>query len=267
MSNFKRLLQDRTGLRPEEQRLQFAGKELVDRMTLGDYNLVSNNTLHLVSRLRGGLAAVSVQTGYCVASNRYTTTYSMSCGHFVSTTGLYEHCMAKVRSGKDRVTCPTCCRGWSSKELKERGNLSESQLRAIDEGLTQNFALSMPGVIKCRRCGSVWATSGGSASSSGGDLCASCAVRNHDGKQATIELLAKCLVKTVDHSLDCPRLRACPSCGNVIEHESACRRVECNRCQTQFCFICLRIRHSNDKNYYPCPDKCATAPRQSYIPG
>lgn len=235
-------------------------------MTLGDYNLVNNNTLHLVSRLRGGLAAVLRQAGLCVVTNHYTTTYSMPCGHAVSTSGLYEHCMSKVRGGGDRVLCPICSRGWTAKDLKERGNLSESQLKAVDEGLTRNFFLSMPGVIKCKGCGSIWA-SNNTSSASGAVLCSSCAVKQHDGKRATVELLAKCPVKTINHASDSPSLRACPKCGNVIEHESACKRVECNRCKILFCFICLRIRTSSCSDYYPCPDRCATAARQNLIPG
>lgn len=152
-------------------------------MTLGDYNLVSNNTLHLVSRLRGGLSALTAQSGWCVVSNRYTTTYCMPCGHAVSTVGLYDHCMSKVRGGRDHISCPVCSRGWTIKDLKEKGNLSESQAKAVDEGLTQNFAMSMPGVIKCRGCGSIWA-GGNAPSAAGGELCSSCAVKSHDGKRS-----------------------------------------------------------------------------------
>lgn len=270
MANFKRLLQEKTGLRPEEQRLQFAGKELVDRMTLGDYNLVSNNTLHLVSRLRGGLSAAVASSspapsgtwGRCVVAGRQDITYGMPCGHAVSASGLYEHCMSKVRAGSDRVSCPVCSRGWSVKDMRERTGLSEGQVKSIDEGLARNFFLSMPGVVKCGGCGAIYSSS---SSSGHGQLCSSCAVKSHDGKRATVELLASCPIKTVGHASSCPTLRACPNCGNVIEHEADCRRVECNHCKTLFCFVCLTIRTSS--NYYPCPDRCGTAARQTVIPG
>ena len=54
-----------------------------------------------------------------------------------------------------------------------------------------------------------------------------------------IEILSKCPTKSIG-GYRCPNTRACPKCSQLIMHWEACKHMRCTRCQTSFCFICLK---------------------------
>uniref|UniRef100_A0A3P9DAI1 RING-type domain-containing protein n=1 Tax=Maylandia zebra TaxID=106582 RepID=A0A3P9DAI1_9CICH len=86
-----------------------------------------------------------------------------------------------------------------------------------------------------------------------------------------LELLKNCKTTTLPQvqGVDaCPSIRACPTCGQRVEHDkTGCKNIICPRCQKEFCFVCLKLTPEclKKSSYFnPCSD--GVAPRQTSIP-
>lgn len=70
---------------------------------------------------------------------------------------------------------------------------------------------------------------------------------------------------------DCPKIRACPECGVLIEYESECKHMDCAVCKHRFCFLCLKTQREHNADIESPFDwspgvACPVAPRQTALP-
>ncbi|KAM6949560.1 uncharacterized protein FYW47_015942 [Aplochiton taeniatus] len=86
-----------------------------------------------------------------------------------------------------------------------------------------------------------------------------------------LEILRKCQTIAflqVQGVTNCPCIRACPTCGQRVEHDqTGCKNILCKRCHVEFCFVRLKLKSICSKTstpYRPC--SVDVAPRQLSIP-
>uniref|UniRef100_A0A3Q0RPC6 RING-type domain-containing protein n=1 Tax=Amphilophus citrinellus TaxID=61819 RepID=A0A3Q0RPC6_AMPCI len=84
----------------------------------------------------------------------------------------------------------------------------------------------------------------------------------------TLETCPEITFESVEGVHGCPSVRACPTCGLLVEHTKRnCKFVVCPRCKVKFCFVCLKSfsKCVNTSDYFePCSSR--VAPRQTSVP-
>ena len=305
VSELKRKVESRTGLPPTDQRLIYAGKQLEDNRCLGDYATLTNGSnIMLVMRLCGGAeltrpkaplnrrldSTVPRSNEACMITFLEGESVRMPCGHSISPDGLMDYCWNEVSSNrKYEIHCCLCDSEWPIEVLKRYGGASLKELRMLEEGLSRNYCFKSSDITECPGCQSfcerknkstncvqcyictrkkkeayffcwqclqAWKTAP-SANNCGNDAC------NAD---KVLKRLHEAPMKNI-YGVQVPSVRACPSCGSLIEHEKGCKQMHCKSCTAYFCFICLRTK--TPEGSWTCGssfDKCALAPRQERVP-
>lgn len=215
----------------------------------------------------------------------------MPCGHSISPDGLLDYCWSEIRDVKPEIRCPLCATEWSMSIIKRYGGASDTELHELEKGLSRNYCSKNENFSECPGCNTFFERENSS------DICLNCIVctkkkgshfyfcwhclkpwkntltaKNCGNEECNdVEVMLKQLreapmITTLGLNIPVPKLRACPSCGVVIEHREGCKQMACRNCQTEFCFICLRKRNQGSWSCGSFNDVCVPAPCQTKIP-
>lgn len=216
----------------------------------------------------------------------------MPCGHVISPEGLMDYSWNEICvNRKTSVVCCLCNAEWDIDVIKRYGGATSKENALLIECLSHNVCLSDSKISECPGCTSFcqridesnkcclcricskkkgkhyhfcwdcrkeWK---GSPSNKpcGNDLCS---------QEEILKALKDCPLKEIKYlnGLKAPSMRACPTCGTLIEHAAACKHMTCKVCKVEFCFVCLRIcsKGSSFCGRYSTP--CNVAERQTKIP-
>ena len=299
----KQQITERTGLPSHEQRLIFDGKQLEDEKHLNYYRIDDRATLFLVMRLEGGAErpaqpvvrnidpSVPRSNEACMIMLTEEDNVVMPCGHVISPDGLIDHSWNEIcENRKTKVCCCLCNREWDTDTIRRYGGATSEEIRVLQECVSRNFILKDPNISECPGCSSFCERINTS------DRCAICRICSQRKKKTyhfcwdckkewigspsnkrcgndkcnqeeLLEQLRTCPEKEIKHlkGLMCPSLRACPSCGSLVEHVKDCKHIFCKACKKEFCFVCLRLCAEGSSSCGSYNTQCAVAPRQTDI--
>ncbi|XP_043923619.1 probable E3 ubiquitin-protein ligase RNF144A-A [Protopterus annectens] len=227
----------------------------------------------------------------------------MSCGHAVDPNSLTAWCRSLIDQNHYKFHCPAvqdgttekCRKEWPYQEVRKLAVLSSEEQQYFEEHLAALAAAeyceykSCPGCYSfverkdltnlnvrclictaqlgktfefCWQCRNEWKGPGPRT-----DRCENTGCMNRD-----LETLKTCkLINLAGTAVnDCPSIRACPTCGQLIEHDqTGCKNIRCSRCQKEFCFACLELTQvcqaTRPGAYYGACAK-PVAPKQTSIP-
>ena len=282
-------------------RLSFGGQlmESSSELTLEDCGLYNHATILALYRVSGG---ATYSQGRVIGENvKMSTkpdditltaddpTMELPCGHTMAPESLAEAIDDQIKSYKTELQCPLCHKKWNLSQIKDMG-LTAEEKQSMEVGLGKNLFFEMFNVKQCPQCNTFiekmhegirikcptcknyefcwicmrqWIKPG-----SGYKICGNynCDPKNSDLTQ----LLKTCnevAMSYTDNKLKAPAVRACPNCREGINHDGGCKHMQCPKCFTNFCFVCLSV-YDKKNGSWPCgsyKDICKVAPRQTVI--
>lgn len=226
----------------------------------------------------------------------------MSCGHAVTPESLTGWCRSLLDQGQYKFRCPAlrhgtvqqCGAEWPYKEVRRVALLTSDEMRHFEEAMAHLAAAEHCEFKSCPSCKtcveredltnlSVRCTVCTADKRKVFEFCWQClkpwkgsapsSVRcaNDGCKNQELELLKSCRMTALPYvaGVDaCPSIRACPTCGKMVEHDkTGCKNIICPRCQVEFCFVCLKVTErclKTSTHFQMCSD--GVAPKQTTLP-
>ncbi|KAJ0050141.1 hypothetical protein NL108_012387, partial [Boleophthalmus pectinirostris] len=196
--------------------------------------------------------------------------------------------------GKFRFTCGNCPAEWPYEEVRKMALLTENESSAFEHQMFTNVAVKELNAKLCPGCRSHVVRTDLT------NLCVECPQCSCDKKQ-NISFCWQCLrewrgaAPRSDHCentgcvnqalvtlrtcpnisfsevqgvVGCPSVRACPTCGLLVEHSGEkCKNIVCPECEVEFCFVCLKITaECLETSDYFISCSSGVAPRQTRLP-
>ncbi|KAJ3044098.1 hypothetical protein HDV00_003202 [Rhizophlyctis rosea] len=176
VQELKQKVATKTNIEADHIRLLFAAKELDSNknLTLKEYDIRKNSTLHMVSRLPGGTTTTTEKKHSACSELQLTTDRDMitldddpddlrakmPCGHAIGPASMTAYCRSLIDAGKFRFTCPyvptdgnrQCGATWSYSEVRKFGLLTEDEQKYFETKMSENYSWLALGVQECPRC-------------------------------------------------------------------------------------------------------------------
>uniref|UniRef100_A0A7N5ZV51 RING-type domain-containing protein n=1 Tax=Anabas testudineus TaxID=64144 RepID=A0A7N5ZV51_ANATE len=186
-----------------------------------------------------------------------------------------------VRTGESRFVCgQTGCKlEWSYEEVCKKALLTHKEKKFFEKAMASNAARQESDTNLCPRCKSSVVMKNRynlrvrqpANNRETHDLCWQCWRKQKRFTNESLKTLKTCpeiKLEAVKGVTGCPSLRACPTCGILLQHDdNYCKKVVCPRCKVGFCFVCLKLTAECLRTSGPYT-KCTSgvAPRQTSIP-
>ncbi|XP_015247251.1 PREDICTED: probable E3 ubiquitin-protein ligase ARI8 isoform X2 [Cyprinodon variegatus] len=216
----------------------------------------------------------------------------MSCGHAVTPMSLTKWCIQLLEDGQNTFVCAVfgCDAVWPFEEVCKMAQLTTQEIKYFKK----TMAINASNTRRCPGCMSHVARQNKL------NLCVGCKVctakkgrqyefcwqclrewkgpkprmsrcENEGCSNTVLQTLQTCpdiVFDTVIGITGCPSIRACPTCGSLLEHKrNHCKHLTCPQCKVKFCFVCLKtFAECSRTSGISAPCSSGVAPRQTVIP-